>query len=92
MLAVSTLSYVAAFFPPGEHILKVERWAVQKIVRGAWNAFTSDFIMNFKSIGLPVQANSISDMSQASMVRSAASLPEFQNVVQEHLQSPVPLK
>ena len=38
MLAVSKLSYVATFFTPSVKVKRVERWALQKILCGPFNA------------------------------------------------------
>ena len=71
MLAHSTLSYVSAFFLPNATALAVEKWGLQKILRGPWNAIPSRPVFDFKVIGLPVQARSIFDTSVSAQVRSA---------------------
>ena len=73
MLAISKLSYVAAFLPPSRDILKVEKRALQLVLRGPWNAIPDGVFQNLKSIGFPVQARDLSTLSSASRVRVASS-------------------
>ena len=73
MLAISKLSYVAAFLPPNRDILKVEKRALQLLLRGPWNAIPDGVVKNLKCLGLPVEARDLSIMSSASRIRVAAS-------------------
>ncbi len=73
MLAISKLSYVAAFLPPNRDILKVEKRALQLLLRGPWNAIPDGLTKNLCSLGFPVQARDLSTLSSASRVRVAAS-------------------
>ena len=73
MLAISKLSFVAAFFPPSRDILKVEKRALQLLLRGPWNAIPDGFVKNLKCIGLPTQARDLATLSSASRIRVAAS-------------------
>ena len=73
MLAISKLSYVAAFLPPNCEILKVEKKALQLLLRGPWNSIPDGLLKDLKSLGFPVQARDLSTLSLASRVRVAAS-------------------
>ena len=84
LLAVSTLSYVGMFFPPTDKVLKLENWATQKILNGAWNAIPSAAARCVKDIGFPGQVRSISLISASSAVRAAASSPIQKTI--RHLQ------
>ncbi len=71
MLAVSKLSFVATFFMPSQKVLKVEKWALQKLIRGPWGAIPSLALFDIKQIGIPTQARAITDISFSSSVRAA---------------------
>ncbi len=71
MLAVSKLSYIATFFTPSQKVLKAEKWALQKLIRGPWGAIPSLAIFDTKLIGLPNQARALADVSFSSAVRAA---------------------
>ena len=73
MLAISKLSYIAAFLPPNREILKIEKRALQLLLRGPWNAIPDGVIKNLKSLGLPVQARDLATLSSSSRVRVASS-------------------
>ena len=73
MLAISKLSYIAAFLPPSREILKVEKRALQLLLRGPWNAIPDGVVKNLKALGLPVQARDLATLSSSSRVRVAAS-------------------
>ena len=73
MLAISKLSYVAAFLPPNREILKIESRAIQLLLRGPWNAVPADALKHVKIIGLPTQIRDLAVMSQASRIRVASS-------------------
>ena len=73
MLAISKLSYVAAFLPPNRDILKVEKRALQALLRGPWNAIPDGLVKNLKGLGFPVEARDLSTHSSASRIRIAAS-------------------
>ena len=71
MLAISKLSYIAAFCRPTKHVHRVERWALQKITCGPFNAIPCGALHSLKAIGLPFQALKVDDISFAAGVRSA---------------------
>jgi len=73
MLAISKLSYVAAFLPPNREVLKVEKRALQLLLRGPWNAIPDGVVKNLKSLGFPVQARDLATISKAARVRVASS-------------------
>jgi len=72
MLALSKLSYVAAFLPPSRSILKVESRGLQLLLRGPWNAIPGQVIKSISHLGLPTKARDLSLMSQASRIRVAS--------------------
>ena len=71
MLAVSQLSYVASFIP-SSRALATEKWALQKLLNGPWNAIPAEAMHCLRGIGLSFEARRLACMSRASMVRSAA--------------------
>ena len=73
MLAISKLSYIAAFLPPNREILRIEKRALQLLLRGPWNAIPDGVVKNLKVLGLPVQARDLATLSSCSRVRVAAS-------------------
>jgi len=73
MLAISKLSYVAAFFPPSRAILKVEKRALQLLLRGPWNAIPDECLKHTRLLGLPAQAKDLATLSYSSRVHVASS-------------------
>ena len=73
MLAISKLSYVAAFLPPNREILQIEKRALQLLLRGPWNSIPDGVVKNLKALGLPVQARDLATLSSSSRVRVASS-------------------
>ena len=85
MLAVSTLTYVGTFAPPTRAVLRTERWGLQKILRGAWNAIPSSALPYLREIGFRVSSRPISVVSSAAMVRAASSSHIFRNEYDRHI-------
>ena len=73
MLAISKLSFVAAFLPPNREILQIGKRALQLLLRGPWNAIPDGVVKNLKIRGLPVQARDLATLSSSSRVRVASS-------------------
>ena len=73
MLAISKLSYVAAFLPPNRDILRIESRALQLLLRGPWNAIPAGVLKHACSLGLPTQARDLTLLSRSARIRVAAS-------------------
>ena len=71
LLALSKLSFVGSFFPPTARALDLEKWSIQKLLRGPWNAIPSSALYSFKQLGLPTQVRPLVLTSGASVVRAA---------------------
>ena len=68
--------------PPTDKVLKLENWATQKILKGAWNAIPSAAARCVKEIGFPGQVRSVSLTSASSAIRAAANSSLQKTVLQ----------
>ena len=85
MLAVSKLSFMACFVKPSRSLLRAETWALQKILRGPWNSIPANALKSLKTLGLPVEARSVSELCSASQVRCAnLTSTVFSHLLLEH--------
>ena len=88
MLAISKLSFVAAFFLPSKLAEKTEEWGLQKILRGPWNAIPSRALFDFCDIGIKPCARSLFEVARSSQVRSANLTSNcFFSMYHQHLRS-----
>jgi len=86
MLAVSVLSYVAAFQEPSRAVLRREYFAINKITAGPCHAIPPVLLKHGKNAGLPLQVRCVRTMSIAARSRMAnVTCVEVRKILKEQL-------
>ena len=70
ILCASKVSWTSSFVPPDADMLKAESHSLQALLRAPWNVATKSLLCHLKSIGFPVQFQSLSRNSIAGRARN----------------------